>query len=164
MTGVLGNVLTFITKFKKWIFKNKKYYKVNFVFGSCMFINSKLFKELNGFDKDYFLFTEEADLCYRAWKNTKYKVIYYFDSKIVHIKSLITGKNMPERLRYNYESKLKFFKKHYSVLRILVLKHFILMTFFLRYITLFRKRNKKIRESYRSAYLDIISLYITTKI
>ena len=84
-----------------------------------MLINSKLFKELNGFDEDYFLINEETDLCYRARKQTDYKIVYFLGAKIVHLKSLVTGKDMLERLRQSYKSKLIFFKKHYSASRMI---------------------------------------------
>ncbi len=45
LTGLLGRIITAIAAFKNRFYK-KKYYEVDFVFGSCMFINSELFKEI----------------------------------------------------------------------------------------------------------------------
>jgi GT2 family glycosyltransferase len=35
--------------------------------GSALFIAKKSFNKLGGFDKDYFIFQEDVDLCWRAW-------------------------------------------------------------------------------------------------
>ncbi len=157
-TGLIGRALLIINLFKNRSFHKKQYYKVDFIFGSCMFVKSSLFKELNGFDEDYFLFTEEVDLCYRTWEKTKYKVVYSFAQKIVHIKSLVTGKNMPERLKLGYESKLKFFKKHYSIYRVFVLKNFIILMSVIKYLTLLLSNSED--NSYKKAYLSIIKHYL----
>jgi len=42
--------------------------------GSLLFIKNDVFKELGGFDKDYFMYCEDEDLCYRI-KNKGYSLI-----------------------------------------------------------------------------------------
>ncbi len=157
LSGLSIPLLNIINFFKFRVLR-KAYFDVDYIFGSCMMINSQLYKELNGFDEDYFLFAEEMDLCYRTWKNTRYKVVYYLNENIVHMKSLITGNNMPLRTKLGYESKLKFFKKHYPTPKMFIIKNIIVMMFILKYITLFRKKREK--NEYKKAYRDIIKLYL----
>jgi GT2 family glycosyltransferase len=38
--------------------------------GSCLAFNQHLFKSLNGFDQNYFMYFEDVDFCYRAVKNS----------------------------------------------------------------------------------------------
>lgn len=52
--------------------------------GACLFIRSKVFKELNGFDEDYFAHQEEIDLCWRAF-NAGYQTVYIPDSMVYHV-------------------------------------------------------------------------------
>lgn len=155
--GLIGFALTLLYKLKDFFFRRKEFYIVDFLFGSCMFIRRDIFQKVNGFDEDYFLFSEEVDLCYKI-KNAGFKNIYWKNGSIVHEKSLITGKNMPERIKLGYESRLKFFKKHYSKFRLFFLRYTIIGTFLFKHLTLFRKEAAK--QKYKKAYQSIIRLYI----
>ena len=149
---------TRLANFVKFKLRKKKIINVDYIFGSCMLIKAELYKELKGFDEDYFLFTEEVDLCYRAKKNSRFKVIYYLNEKIVHMKSLVTGKDMPLRMKLGYESKLKFFKKHYSPIKFYIIKTIVIIMFILKHFTLYRQKGD--RSNYKSAYRNIISHYL----
>ena len=52
--------------------------------GACLFIRSKAFHELGGFDEDYFAHQEEIDLCWRAF-NAGFKTMYIADSTVYHV-------------------------------------------------------------------------------
>ncbi|MFH1744576.1 MAG: glycosyltransferase family 2 protein [bacterium] len=60
-----------------------------------MFIRKDVFEKIGGFDEDYFIFTEETDLGWRACLSG-YKVIFAYDSRVFHHFSstnLIVSKN-----------------------------------------------------------------------
>ena len=151
---------TRLANFIKFKMGKRKIFEVDYIFGSCMLIKADLYKELKGFDKDYFLFTEEVDLCYRTKKHTSYKVVYYLNEKIIHMKSLITGNDMPLRMKLGYESKFKFFKKHYSSVKFFILKNIIVFMFVLKHLTLYRQKEEK--NNYKKAYHEIIAHYLKT--
>ncbi len=150
--------ITRITNFYKFKIAKKKVWEVDYIFGSCMMINAKLYKEINGFDEKFFLFAEETDLCYRVRKNTNRKIIYYTDEKIVHLKSLVTGNNMPLRMELGYKSKLKYYNKNYNILYRFMIKNVIVLLLILKHLTLFRKKNE--RKNYKKAYHNIINHYL----
>lgn len=52
--------------------------------GACLFVRSDVFRQLGGFDPDFFAHMEEIDLCWRA-KNLGYKVMYCPEATIYHI-------------------------------------------------------------------------------
>jgi len=56
--GLIGIALRLLYRLKDLLYR-KSYYNVDFVFGSCMFIRSNVFQKVNGFDEEYFLFSEE---------------------------------------------------------------------------------------------------------
>ncbi|MCH8034637.1 MAG: glycosyltransferase family 2 protein [Bacteroidetes bacterium] len=155
--GLLSIGLNLIYKLKEKLYKGE-YYKVDFVFGSCMFINREVFETVKGFDERYFLLSEETDFCYEVRKNTDYQIIYWRGAKIIHLKSQITGQNVPSRIKLAYESKLRFFNKHYSVIRVFILRIYIITLFTLKYLTIFRKKYR--RQDYKETYLRIIKIYI----
>jgi GT2 family glycosyltransferase len=156
--GLIGFSLTMMYKIKDFLCNGKQFYEVDFVFGSCMFIRKVVYELVKGFDETYFLFTEETDLCYRIKNYQGFRVIYWKGTGIIHSKSLVTGKNIPERIKLSYESKLIFFKKHYSALRLLLLRYTIVLVFLFKHLTLFRKGNAK--QKYKKAYRSIIKLYL----
>lgn len=52
--------------------------------GACLFIKNTVFKELKGFDNDFFAHQEEIDLCWRA-TNKGYKIQYTPKSVVYHL-------------------------------------------------------------------------------
>jgi hypothetical protein len=51
--------------------------------GAALFIRAALFKELGGFDEDFFIFEEEVDLCWRVWLHG-YKVVFAPKAIVYH--------------------------------------------------------------------------------
>ncbi|PRX54738.1 glycosyltransferase family 2 protein [Flagellimonas meridianipacifica] len=73
--------------------------------GACMFIKSKVFHTLKGFDEDYFAHQEEIDLCWRA-KNAGHKVYYTGKSHVYHLGgSTLTNMN-PKKTFLNFRNSL----------------------------------------------------------
>ena len=64
------------------IVKNK-INEVPYVCGGCLMIRTKLFKLLNGFDSDFFIFYEDVKLCQQV-KQLGYKVVVNYDAKVRH--------------------------------------------------------------------------------
>ena len=61
---------------------NKKKY-VGAVCGAAMLVRCEIFKELGGFDEDYFAYFEDVDLCWRALLRG-YRVVYVPTSIVYH--------------------------------------------------------------------------------
>jgi len=96
--------------YAKW--KRKKLIEVNWILGAAIFIRSELFKMINGFDKDYFMFFEEVDLCRRV-SNKGLKVIYYPHLGIHHIGSVSGKKDYRLYAIRTYSSKYIYILKHF---------------------------------------------------
>ncbi|XOD66503.1 MAG: glycosyltransferase family 2 protein [Flavobacteriales bacterium Tduv] len=52
--------------------------------GACLFVKSKMFWEVGGFDAGFFAYMEEVDLCWRL-RNTGYKIYYTAQSVVYHL-------------------------------------------------------------------------------
>lgn len=110
----------YIYKVKKKLFRehnhNKPILKVDYIMGSDLFMEKKIFDELNGFDEDFFMYYEETDLQMRMSKlmynrliiDTP-KIIHYEGGSFGEIKSLTFN-----RFKYSYVSMVKYMVKHYS--------------------------------------------------
>ena len=58
--------------------------KIFWASGACIFIRSKVWDELNGFDEDLFAHFEEIDFCWRAF-NKNYNTFFISESKVFHL-------------------------------------------------------------------------------
>lgn len=105
-----------------------------------MFIRRKAFESVNGFDKDYFVYGEDIDFCYRLKKNS-WKVMYVPHVTATHYKGVSVGlRNESKDIsRASKETKIKmskmttdamelFFRKHYQKSYPALLNLFVLFT------------------------------------
>jgi len=134
------------------------YFDVDFLFGSCMFIRRDVSESVNGFDEDYFLFTEETDLCYRL-KKENHKICLYRKAELVHLKSKITGLEPLKRFEQTYKSKLIFYKKHYGMIRFNLMKYGTIILLLLRKWIDNTKRQTADSQQLSKVYSEVIKLY-----
>ena len=73
--------------------------------GACMFIKSEVFRDLGGFDEDYFAHQEEVDLCWRA-QNKGHKVYYVGTSKVYHLGGSTLSNMNPKKTFLNFRNSL----------------------------------------------------------
>jgi GT2 family glycosyltransferase len=88
---------------------------VSYLDGAFFIIKTHLFKKLNGFDEDYYFYSEDADLCFRA-KKLGYKSIFTNIFKLQHHRGGSTEINLnSERKTELIVIGIKtFIKKHYN--------------------------------------------------
>jgi len=79
--------------------------------GACFFIRSSVFRELNGFDADFFAHQEEIDLCWRA-KNKNYTVKYIGFSIIYHVGGATLNEENPKKTFLNFRNSLFMLTKN----------------------------------------------------
>lgn len=81
--------------------------------GACMFIRSKAFWEVGGFDGDYFAHMEEIDLCWRL-KNIGYKIYVQPESKVYHVGGGTLNKLSSQKTFLNFRNNLTTLTKNHS--------------------------------------------------
>lgn len=87
--------------------------EVDWITGSAMFIRRSVFKNTGGFDTNFFMYSEEIDLCKRI-KDSGGKIVYYPDVELVHKGSVGSKKNYFFFTKTSYESKYYYIKKHFK--------------------------------------------------
>jgi len=95
--------------------KNNKIIEVGYVDGAALMIRREVFDVLNGFDEDYFFYTEEADFCYRLRKNN-WSVVFNPSLAITHLRGSTTAHSFPneQQIKMLVDSKFLFCRKHLS--------------------------------------------------
>ena len=85
-----------------------KPFEVPFGQGSFLVIKTNLYKQIKGFDDQFFMYVEDADLCKRV--NQISKLMYYPDTKVIHKWEKGSHKNKT-LLKYHIQSMIYYFKK-----------------------------------------------------
>lgn len=73
--------------------------------GACFFIRKDIYRELGGFDEDFFAHQEEIDLCWRAW-NANYKARFCYKSVIYHVGGATLTVGSPRKTFLNFRNSL----------------------------------------------------------
>ena len=79
--------------------------------GACFFIRSQVYKELNGFDGEFFAHQEEIDLCWRAI-NDGYKIKYNSESVVYHVGGATLQQGHPMKTFLNFRNSLLMLTKN----------------------------------------------------
>ena len=85
--------------------------KIFWASGACFFIRSSVFKNLNGFDTDFFAHQEEIDLCWRA-NNKSYVIKYNSQSAVYHLGGATLQKVNSKKTELNFRNSLLMLTKN----------------------------------------------------
>ncbi len=113
-------ILALYKIFPKWSLFNKYYAmhlgenqpgRVEIIVGAFMIIRRDQYKEVGGFDEDYFMYTEDVDLSYTILESGRHN--YYFPgATVIHYKGESTVKDGTYMKRFQQAMQL-FYKKHF---------------------------------------------------
>ncbi|HLF13457.1 MAG TPA: glycosyltransferase family 2 protein [Bacteroidota bacterium] len=87
--------------------------EADFVSGAFMIISRRFFVDLGGFDERYFMYLEDADLCYRSGLRGKKTLIYGTDAVIHHGRHYEVLEN-PFVFYHSNRGQIIFYKKFFS--------------------------------------------------
>lgn len=86
--------------------------KVDILVGAFMFLESKLYQDLNGFDENCFMYADDIDLSYRALQKGKSN-FYFHETTVLHYKGESTIKD--EKYMKRFQEAMNFFyEKHFK--------------------------------------------------
>lgn len=127
---------------------------VSMIIGAHLFLSREVFTSLNGFDPEFFMYLEDADLCKRL-KNKGYNLISVPQAKIIHYQgsSSVRGSKLIMEAR----SFIYFFKKHHSTAAVIFYKAIELFFACIKAIAFFTNPVR------RSAYAGLIQFLLTGK-
>lgn len=87
---------------------NNQYNKSTQLFwasGACMFVRAEAFKNIGGFDGDFWAHMEEIDLCWRL-KNKGFKIMYEPQSVVYHLGGGTLTYGSPQKIYLNFRNNL----------------------------------------------------------
>ena len=88
---------------------------VEWLIGAELILKTSDAKKVNGFSTDYYMYTEDMDLCKKIEKFLNKKCYYLANNKLIHIGGISESKNINyDKLKIILRNKLIFIKKFYS--------------------------------------------------
>ena len=85
--------------------------KIFWASGACFIVRSNEFKELNGFDENFFAHQEEIDLCWRIQQNGGI-IKYIGNSTVYHVGGATLSNINPTKTFYNFRNSLLMLVKN----------------------------------------------------
>jgi len=101
---------------------------VDWISGACFLITSDLYKELGGFDENFFLYYEDADLGKRVREKGFLNHITS-KSRIIHFLGKSSGSVFSDLLPVIKRGHLYYYKKHKSKASFILLKRYLIIKF-----------------------------------
>ena len=121
---------------------------VDVVQGACMLLRGEALKQVGFLDEGYFMYTEEVDLCLRL-RQAGWKIYWVPTLQVIHHGGQSTSQVSKEMFIHLYDSKLRYFRKHYGVGGALVYKSILTLAAMVRMLLLplavFQRRERRAR-------------------
>jgi GT2 family glycosyltransferase len=131
--------------------------RVDAIQGACLLLRRSVIDQVGMLDPDYFMYTEEIDLCYRIQK-TGLELYWVPQAEVIHYGGQST-RQMPARMFLSlYKTKVQFFRKNYGRYYAIVYKLILFITSVIR--ILFSPIALLLRSSQRENTRYLISRYI----
>lgn len=107
--------------------------EVDIVVGAAFFIRVDLFRQMNGFDENFFMYFEESDLCQRV-KNLGYKILYTPNISLIHHRGH-SIKKVANLMSIEYRrSQIYYYQKHRPLWENLLLRIYLFCKFLFNFI------------------------------
>ena len=93
--GLLGLVVPgnrFSRRYKLLDWNHAERRRVDWVSGACFLARRSAWDALGGFDPDYFMYLEDVDLCWRAWR-AGWEVGYEPAAEVTHVQGVSTDRH-----------------------------------------------------------------------
>ena len=141
--------------------------KVDWLSGAFMLIKKEVFKKFGGFDEDYFMYSEDADICLRL-SRAGFKNYYFSQYSIRHDDGAVASSNKALRNSQIWRSRKLYFLKNYSLRHALLESYLFflgvinrLLVFSL--ILVFKFKNRIYKERI-SSEARTLKLYLSRKV
>jgi len=130
---IIGNILHLwiIPAFRKTILLQTlvlshydKIHKADYVRGACLLIKRKVIECIGMFDERFFIYTEEADFCYRL-KKAGFQLKYFPFAEVVHLGGGSSEPYVEALLFEKHKNPMQYYEKHHG--RVAVILYRILM-------------------------------------
>ena len=135
----------FAKRWYAWRFKRKRRtitQNVDWVSGACFLIERKLYEQIGGFDENFFLYVEDADLCRRI-RHLGYTIHLTSEAWIIHYQGKSVSQYPDRFLHEAKRSQLYYYYKHNGRYSAELLRFYLLFRFSLKLFISRLQRNRR---------------------
>jgi GT2 family glycosyltransferase len=140
--------------------------KVDGLVGAFLMVRKTALEEVGLFDEQYFIYSEETDLCKRFWK-LGWEIVFFPDAQIIHYGRASSSKDPMRFSLAQYDSKVKYWKKHHNSFTVTLFFLFLLMGQGIRLISdgilYFIKTSEKVKISERLLKNYLLLKYMVSR-
>jgi GT2 family glycosyltransferase len=156
-------LINFVRKYHYRLFYKHKStpVKVAWLSGACMIIRREVFKNIGGFNEEFFLNYEDIDLC-RRLEDAGYRNYFFPHLKNVHKGLASQSGNYEKLVLSRYMSRLIFARNHYGVLTRVLVRFFHIAGLILRVMLLFFHRNNIENQQRFWGYKKALEFYVSS--
>ena len=120
-------------------------YEIDCLTGAFMFMRADALNQVGLLDETFFMYGEDIDLCYRI-KKGGWKIVYYGESKITHLKGASSKKQKSKLIYEFYRAMYIYYKKHHAkensfVVNIVVYLGIAFLCILKLFLNLFKKKD-----------------------
>ena len=108
-------------------------YEIDCLTGAFMFIRRNVLDDVGLLDETFFMYGEDIDLCFRI-KQAGYKIMYYGQSKITHLKGASSKKQRPKIIYEFYRAMYIYYNKHHAFQSSIFVNLFVYLGIFLLFV------------------------------
>lgn len=95
--------------------------EVDVLIGACLMLRKDVLDQVGFLDEDYFMYSEEVDLCYRV-QRAGWRLFWVPQAEVVHFGGQSTQQVPTEMFLNLYHGKIKYFRKHDGWLAVQIYK------------------------------------------
>ena len=93
-----------------WDYRQER--EVGWVTGAYLWIRREVFDRLGGFDRDFFMYYEDVDLCYRIWADGS-RICFFPGASIIHYRNKAPVQDRRRKSMMRFAMR-QFMLKHYT--------------------------------------------------
>lgn len=103
--------------------------EVDWVTGACTVFRRSVLDQVGVYDdKNFFMYSEEVDLCRRI-KTAGWKIVYLPEAKVIHYIGQSSDQVVAARHLYFQTSKVHYFRKHHGRFKAALIRGFLLLSY-----------------------------------
>lgn len=124
---------------------------IDWVTGAFLLVKKQVVKHLKGFDAKFFMYSEEVDFCYQAFK-AGLKTWFYSDAQVTHLKGKSSAEGFSAAILGEYQGIKKFYQKNYPDWQLPILRLWLKIGALLRILIFGILKKDSKRKVYEKAF------------
>lgn len=104
---------------KRWSLEKSQ--EVDVLMGACLILRCEALEQVGFLDEDYYIYSEEVDLCYRL-QQAGWRLYWVPKAQVIHYGGQSTQQVAQEMFLRLYQGKILYFRKHYGRLAVQIYK------------------------------------------